>query len=165
MKLYEISDKIEMILNDGVDMETGEITADAVMALDALEERKEEVALWIGKYAKGLLAEAAAIYFEIEALRVRAKRHENYAARLTTYLAMHVPDEGYKDAQCVIKWSKSVAVGELEPGSLQHIDPTYIKVKEVTTRSLDKALALKDLKAEKKIEGLYLDQRKKLKIS
>ena len=58
MKLWEVHDKIEMILAQCVDKETGEIDNEAAEQLDGLEIERRQLVLDIARYLKGERAEA-----------------------------------------------------------------------------------------------------------
>ena len=170
MKLYEIADAIEQILAKEVD-EYGQITDEAWERLDALEHRKGEVILDIARYAKGERAEAEAIELESKRLKARAGTHTARATSLENYIAKHLVDGELKDANTVVNWKESSAVGVTpvapgEPAEGQYlkqlVDPEYVK--ESLVYSVDKASALKKLRAGEKIKGLFLEKRSKLVI-
>jgi len=170
MKLYEIADAIEQILAKEVD-EYGQITDEAWERLDALEHRKSEVILDIARYAKGERAEAEAIQLEAKRLQARAGTHTGRATSLENYIAKHLVDGELKDANTVVKWRESTAVlvAQVAPGVetegihlSQIVDSEYVKA--IMVYSVDKAAALKKLRAGEEIKGLSLDKRRKLVI-
>jgi hypothetical protein len=167
LKLYEISDEIERILIQEVDVETGAITDDAAIKLDALELRKEDVVIYIGRVIKGERLEGQAVKIEAQSLMKRAKVHENRADWLMGYLDKYTDQaDVFKDATCIVDYAKSTAVKVLVD---QEKDPqlTGVEVgfvKEQTTISVDKAKALKALRDGASIRGLELETRHRLRV-
>ena len=71
MKLYELADQIEFLINSHIDPETGELSEDCVTELAALEVAFEEKAVNVALYIKGLRAAADAV--KAEALKLNAR--------------------------------------------------------------------------------------------
>ena len=164
MKLYEIRDEIEMLILSHVDSETGELDEEVIDQLTQLEVALEEKAVNVGLFVKGLRSEAEAIKNEEKNLAARRGVLERQADHLEGYLATHLPKgDPLKDPRVVISWSKSVAVGVYDGIEIEKDVPAKYRRKKVTIE-LDKRIALADLKAGKKIKGLFLDQREKLKV-
>lgn len=166
MKLYEISDKIEQVLIAGTDRETGEISDEALAALDELEGAFEAKALNVAAYIKGEEAEAEAVLTESQRLAQRAKLHQRRADRLRSYLAGHLsarthPSEQPKlaDARCAIRWRRSERV-EVPDASL--IPAEYIREKVV--REPDKVALKKALSTGLEIPGASLAERWTMEI-
>lgn len=161
MKLYEIADAIEQILAAGVDTETGEITEEAIEALEGLELALEEKVLNTARYAKGEIAEAEGIESEADKLIARAKIHRNRAARLERYITLHMP-EGEKYGT-----SNTVVESKLSPGSVEIVDEKQVPadfVEEKVVTRIDKRSALPRLKAGEEIPGLRLYREYRVKI-
>jgi cell division septum initiation protein DivIVA len=111
MKLFEISQHIEALLNASVDPETGEIVEAALEELEALEEARGAKALAVAAYALGQEAEAEAIRATAKRLTARAAVHEKHAERLRQYIADHIVEgEKLSDDRVSISWRKSDAV-------------------------------------------------------
>lgn len=114
MKLYEIEANIEQaILNmfESEDEETGEVSQEAVDALDALKAERELKIDNIGCYIKNIKAEAKAIKEEEDALKKRRVALEHKAERLTNFLSMHVgTDEKFTSNRVVVSFRKSMKV-------------------------------------------------------
>lgn len=165
MKLWEVSDKVEVILAECVDRETGEIEPEAEKQLDDLQLERRKLIFEIARYIKGEHAEALAILNEADKLVKRAKSHQSRARWLEGYLEKHVyTTEKYEDPTVKVHWKQSTAVKLEWPTETDHahVDPYYVKVKEV--RSVDKAKALPVLREGTRIRGLVLEQRSKLKV-
>ena len=166
MKLYEISDKIEQVLLAGTDKETGEISDEALAALDELEAAFDEKALNVGCYIKGEEAEAAAVEAEAKRLIERAKLHGRRAERLRSYLSAHLSAHAHPSAQprlanarCELRWRKSDRV---EVPELSALPAAYVR--EKVTREPDKAELRKLLKSGVEIPGALLVERWSLEI-
>ena len=165
MKLWEVSDKIEVILAECVDRETGEIEPEAEKQLDDLQLERRKLVFEIARYIKGEHAEAFAILNEADKLVKRAKSHRSRAMWLEAYLEKHVhAEEKYEDPTVKVHWKQSTAVKLEWPEEMDHahVDPSYLRVKEI--RSVDKAKALKVLREGTRIRGLVLEKRSRLKI-
>ena len=166
MKLYEISDKIEQVLAAGTDRETGEISDEALAALDELESAFDEKALNVGCYIKGEEAEAEAVAAEAKRLMARAKIHERRAERLRSYLSGHLaahshPSEQPRlaNARCEIRWRKSERV---EVPELAALPPAYVR--EKVTREADKSELRKVLKSGISVAGASLVEHWALEV-
>lgn len=140
MNLYEINDAIM----DCVDTETGEIIdAEKLGNLQmAYKEKVENIALWI----KNLLADAAAIKTEKEALEEREKACRNKAESLKSYLASALDGSKFTTPRVAISWRKSETV---EIDDVTVIPSEYWKVKT----DLDKLGIKKALKAGAQVSG------------
>lgn len=112
MKLYEINQQIEALLDACTDHETGEFapTAEAEEQLAALEIERGEKAINLACYLKGLDAEAVAIAEEESKLRTRRQSINRRIEWLKNYLEANYQGESIKDPRCVISWRKSTVV-------------------------------------------------------
>lgn len=111
MRLFEIADEIEEILNHCVDPETGEITEEGMLALETLELQLKEKALAVAAYIKGELAEGEAVQQQADRLRDRAQRHKKRAESLKKYLQTHIdPGMKFSDDKSQIGWTTTTAV-------------------------------------------------------
>jgi hypothetical protein len=111
LKLYEIADSIERVLLDGTDTETGEISEEAVGALDKLEMQLSDKALAVARYVMGEQAEAEAVKVQADRLAKRSTVHRNRAARLKKYLEGCLePGTKLRDDVVEITWRKSARV-------------------------------------------------------
>lgn len=111
MRLYEIDDALEALINAAVDRETGEMDPAKLDAITELEGERNAKALAVIAYAKGCDAEADAIEVEIERLEKRVRVHRRHAERLREYVERHLPaGTAISDARSEIRWRKSTAV-------------------------------------------------------
>ena len=151
MNLYEINDAIM----DCVDTETGEIIdAEKLGNLQmAYEEKVENIALWI----KNLLADAAAIKTEKDALAEREKACRNKAESLKNYLSSALDGSKFSTPRVAISWRKSETV---EIDDVTVIPSEYWKVKT----DLDKMGIKKALKAGAQVSGARIVTNNNIQI-
>ena len=109
MKLYEIDQAIESILNmevdEFVDMETGEI-----LSLELLQMEREKKLEGVACYIKNTLAEAEALKAEKDALSKREQTARKKADRLKQWLQDKLGGEKLTTARAAISYRKSEAV-------------------------------------------------------
>jgi hypothetical protein len=164
--LFEITEGIERILAECVDMDTGEISDEASHRLDVLHADRDAKLLNCALYREGELCEAKAVADVIEKLTKRKRTHESRARWLLGYMETHAPDDSrweIRDPRIGrIGYAKSERVEEEIPGNLDGVDPEYVRTK--TERSVDKAAARKVLKAGGKVRGLVLRTVRRLAI-
>lgn len=157
MKLFQISERIEHLLNLSVD-ENGEINEAALDELAELEEARDAKALAVAAYALGQEAEADAIEATAKRLRERAAKHRRHAARLREYIACNVPaGEKLADDRVEIAWRKSQAVRVVDESAIPDEHWRY-------TREVDKAAIRDALKAGASVPGCELENRTSLVI-
>lgn len=110
MNLYEIDRQIESIYETAIDYETGEISPEAIEALEALqmarEAKIENIALW----HKNTLAESKAIADEIKALQERKKRLEKKIDWMDGYLSDALQGQKFETSKVSVTYRKSQAV-------------------------------------------------------
>ena len=150
--LYEISSEILGC----VDPETGEIIDEEKLERLNMEfdQKVENVALWI----KNLLADAASIKAEADALTSRRKVYENQANRLKEYLSKYLGGQKFSTPRVSISYRKSETVdvadiNDVPKEFLRYADPEAdkVKIKEA-------------LKAGKKLKGCRLVEKQNLQI-
>jgi hypothetical protein len=110
LKLYEISDDIERVMNAGTDKETGEITDECIAALDALGQQLKDKALAVAKYMLGEQVEGEAIEKRAKQMMERAQVHKNRATRLKRYLEVNLKGEAFSDAEVSIGYRNASSV-------------------------------------------------------
>ena len=110
MTLYEINQEIESVLENAIDMETGEISEEALQKINELQMAKdvkvENVALW----HKNLLAESKAITEEIRNLQARKKSLESKLKWQESYLEYALQGSKFESPKVAITYRKSTAV-------------------------------------------------------
>ena len=105
MKLWEINDALEKLMAEHVDPETGELSAEAEPAIDALFGEREQKVLACTRFFMGLRAEADAVEGQEKAIAKQANRLaerkrilRNQADRLASYVLGQIgKDETFRD--------------------------------------------------------------------
>ena len=139
MKLYEIDDSIERVLNEHTDHETGEITEAGIQALDALELDRSRILLFLGRVILGERTEAAAVKLEVERLQTRQRIHAGRAERLLAYCQMHAQKDLPRDEIVTFGWGPPAADGTELPKEERF---RRIKIEELPDkRAIREALA------------------------
>ena len=161
MRLFEIRDRIEAIILEATDRETGEIDPAAFGEIAELEGAAQEKGLDLLAMAKGEDAEAKAIKEQAELLIGRSKIHARRAQSLRNIVKLALPEgEKWEDARACAQWvaspgSVEVADERWTGGDLiEHVDPDYVRQR--VTYAVDKSAALSDLRDGKEIKGLRL---------
>ena len=108
MKLYEIDQEIQKILdNMEIDEETGEAVLD-VEALEALQEQRQNKLEGAALYVKDLEAMAKAIREEEKALAKRRQAMESKAGRIREWIIFNLGDDKIETARVKISTRKGV---------------------------------------------------------
>ena len=116
MKLYDIDEAIRTLIEDAVDLETGELPEEINAALDRLEQDKDQVILHLAALAKENDLEAEAIKGEADRLARRAKAAERRSERLRAYIVENLPvGRKLKDARVSLWWGTSKGGVEILP--------------------------------------------------
>lgn len=128
MKLWEISEKLEALINASLDEETGELAPEALEEIESWELDLETKALNTGKVMAGFESEAEAVMQTIRQLQARRKTLLNNAEGLRNYLEQHVPEgQDFKDGKgFALKWSRGAVEADVDALPAQ-----YVRVKEV----------------------------------
>ena len=162
MTLYEINEQIRLVLEYGVDHETGEMDEASWQALDELQVARDEKLEAIGLYIKNLSAEADAIKAEADALKTRAVRKANRADRLREYLRDAMIYEGmqkFETARVAYSLRKVQKVNILREDAL----PERFRREKITVEP-DKVAIKAAIKAGEAVEGAELVERQSLTI-
>lgn len=161
LSLWQINEKIEQIIAEGVDPETGEISDEALAELEAMELTRQEKAINWGLYIKGEIAEGEAVQRQADALALRAKGHKARAERLRDRLERLLEaGEKFRDDRVSIGWRKSSAV-QIDDAAL--IPAEYIRQKPPPPPEPDKK-ALRDALKDSAVPGARIDHRNKLVV-
>ena len=141
MNLYEYDKQIELLLQESIDPETGEIKSETAFDLfEKMEGDKKQKMLNIGKYIKSESYKIDAFKEEKKRLESRMSVLVNKTDRLKQYLLDHF-DEKIEDEQISISTRKSQSVciinSELVPSNF---------IKELLVRSIDKTGLKNELK-------------------
>jgi hypothetical protein len=161
MRLYEIADQYQFLLNDLYDLETGVVNETALARLNELSDSMEDKAINITRLFKELEAAAEAIEKERQAMQKREKALKNQIASLKDYLSSNMERCEIKKIECpqfVISLQKNPVKLDITDESL--IPPTY----EIMTLSLNEAKIKEDLKNGVVIPGARLVQGSSIRI-
>ena len=165
MKLYEINNEIETLLNQGVvDIETGEVLDEELYEkLKELEVDWREKVDSIAGFIKGMNADINAISKEIDTLAHRNNVKKRKVEWLTNYLNSCLSEqqvENYESARCRLSYRGSTSIRiDIDPKEL----PTkYRSLERVYTP--DKNKLKEDIKDGKTIKGVSLVNKKNLQI-
>ena len=154
MKLYEVSQRIEELSEQMVDIETGEINEEIFAELTELVEEKEDRLESIFLHIKNLASDITALKVERDSFDKRIKRKTREMDRLLDWTTMLQTGKTFETDRVRVKYRKSQKV-EIKDESL--IPEKYIKFK--TTKSPDKT-AIKDvLRNGGYVEGAVLIER------
>ena len=162
MTIYEIDNKIQQLLEGGVDEATGELLVDAE-ALEALQMERDAKVENLALAVKNMAAEAKAIKAEEEALAQRRKATEAKADRARKYLELVLGGEKWKSAKVAISYRKTTKLS-LDDGFVEWAEvhaPDYLRYK---TPEADKAAITAALKAGAEINGAELVESQSMQI-
>lgn len=162
MELYEINEKIQKLFEDAVDPETGEvIDVEALNEIAGLEMERDELIEQMALEAKNADSHAVALKAEADAYMARAKREQNKARWIRSYLTSILSGEKFESLKVSIGWRKSTSVALDSDVSIYDIDTAFVRMKEP---ELSKQEALKALRNGIVIPGLHLEERQTIQI-
>ena len=168
MRLFEIVDSVQNLLELSTSRDTGEISEEGLAELEALEMDLEEKLVNTALYLKGVEAERDAVAKAAKELADRAKIHARQADRLREYLRANMEragHEGLSDPRVKLGWRSSTAV-ELDEDALERLPFEYLRVK----RSPDLKVIREALEqfeagdATKEVKGARLVHRRNLQV-
>ena len=167
MRLYDIPQAMEALLEAATDPETGEVGPGAAEALEGLRLAEQDKLEGLALAIKNAAAEAAAVKREEEALRARRqaaeRRSERLRALLQGYLARRGLD-GFSTARCQVSLRPSTAVDVTDEAALL----SWARGREGCLRrpppEIDKARVRLLLAAGCAIPGARLARRRNLQV-
>lgn len=163
MKLYQIADQYESILNEAINPETGEINETALMKLDDIKDDVKEKGIAVASFIKNMEAERNAIEAARKIMAEREARLDREMSWLDGYLKGNMERCGISEISSpyfVVKLKKCpVSVNVMDEDA---IPDEYKKVK--TTTSIDKAMVKEGILAGIVIPGVELKQNVRLEI-
>lgn len=163
MKLFEIANEYQNILEKTFNEETGEINVDAMAKLEVIKDDIEKKGIAIASFIKNIDAERKAIEEAKKAMAERENRLEKRASYLTSYLQSNMERCEIKEISCpffVIKLKKCpIAIDILNE---DEIPDAYKKRKELIT--VDKMKIKDELLKGAVIPGAALKQNTRLEI-
>lgn len=154
--IYELKDQIKACIQldaeHVVDTEDGEILN--LQQFEALQMERDQKIEGMCCYIKNKLAEAEAIYAEIDTLSQRASVMKKEAERCKAYLAGALYGEKFETPRCKITWRKSEVCNVL---SMEEIPDEYKRTK--VTVDADKTAIKKAIKAGAEVPGAEVIQK------
>jgi hypothetical protein len=161
LKLWEMDERLEAMIYEATDRETGEIDEQALFDIDHLELDRELMILGLAGYIKGERSEADAVQLQADALTERAKSHKRRADRLQAYVERHLPQgESIRDDRHWLKWTKSSAVEITDESKL----PSEFMTEPVTPAPRPDKIKLRQALKTEAVPGAAMVQRQKLHV-
>lgn len=163
MKLYQIANEYESLLDQTFNLETGEVNENILARLDEVKTDVKEKGIAVTSYIKNIEAEEMAIDAAIANMEVRRNQLIKKSKSLINYLQSNMERCGVSEISCpyfVIKLKKCpISVDILDENV---IPDDYKKRKEVI--SIDKLKIKEELNNGVVIPGVTLKQNMRLDI-
>lgn len=154
--IYKLNDQIKACIQldeeHVVDTDDGEILN--LQQFEALQMERDAKVEGMCCYIKNLMAEAEALYAEINVLSYRAGAKKKEIERCKNYLAGALYGEKFETPRCKISWRKSEICNVL---SMEAIPDEYKRTK--VTVDADKTAIKKAIKAGAEIPGAEVIQK------
>lgn len=163
MKLYEIANEYQHILEQSVNEETGEVNENALIKLDEIEVQLHEKGIAVASYIKNIEAERKAIEEAKKSMAAREAKLDKEIDFLTNYLQSNMEKCGIteiKSPYFVVKLKKCPYSTDILNETL--IPDEYRKVKAVVT--IDKVRIKEEMLAGVVIPGAALRQNNRVEI-
>lgn len=170
--LYEISDKLDVLINEAFDIETGELyetQEELDKAIDECELDLDTKIENIGCFIKNLEADIDMLKKEEDNLKKRRKSAENKIEGLKKYLngyltAVYPIDADrakwkFKTPRVVLGYRKSSSV---EVPDIEKLDKEFIKIK--TEVSADKTSIKNAIKDGQEVKGAFIKENINLNV-
>lgn len=155
-KIYELNEQIKACIQYDaehvVNTEDGEILN--LQQFEALQMERDAKVEGLCCYIKNKIADAEAIYAEIDTLSQRASVMKKEAERCKAYLAGVLYGEKFETPRCKITWRKSEVCNVL---SMEEIPDEYKRTK--VTVDADKTAIKKAIKAGAEVPGAEVIQK------
>lgn len=161
MRLYQIADEYQFLMNDLYDLETGEVDEKSLARLQALTDPLETKCINITKIFKSIDAEREAIEKERKAMAAREKSLKYQVDKLKEYLLINMERCSIKKIEC----PQFVLGLQLNPPAVEIYDEKLVPVEfdEVTVHK-NIAKIKEALKNGVDVPGARLVQRNSLRI-
>lgn len=154
--IYELKDQIKACIQldeeHVVSVDDGEILN--LQQFEALQMERDKKIEGLACYIKNKLAEAEAIYAEINTLSYRAGAIKKEAERCKNYLAGVLYGEKFETPRCKVTWRKSEVCNVL---NIEAVPEEYLRTK--VTVDADKTAIKKAIKAGMEIPGAEVIQK------
>ena len=160
-KLYELDQRINELIANSVDPETGEVSDGFIEKLDALNMERNEKIDNTMCLIKNLLSDAAGGEAEEKRLAELKKSAKNRAESLKNYLSQYMEAgvEKFTSEHGKIGWRKSEKV------VVQDVDTLPEEFKKVKVEVKADLISLKNaLKEDREIDGISLEEHQNIQI-
>lgn len=160
-KLYELDQRINELIANSIDPETGEVSDGFIEKLDALNMERNEKIDNTMCLIKNLLSDAAGWEVEEKRLAELKKSAKNRAESLKNYLSQYMEAgvEKFTSEHGKIGWRKSEKV------IVQDVDALPEEFKKVKVDITADLVSLKKaLKEDRKIDGVSLEEHQNIQI-
>ena len=163
MRLYEITNEYQLLLDQSINPDTGEVNETALACLENIVDDVKSKSIAVASYIKNIEADEIAIDAAISRMQDRKNQITKKVESLVTYLQTNMERCGINEISCpyfVIKLKKCpVSVDVIDEAS---IPDNYKKKKEVI--SIDKLKIKEELNNGVVIPGVTLKQNMRLDI-
>ena len=160
-KLYELDQKINELIANSIDPETGEVSDGFIEKLDALNMERNEKIDNIMRLYKNLISDAAGWEAEEKRLSELKKSAKNRAESLKNYLSRDME-------ACVEKVTSEhgkIGCRKSEKVVVQDVDTLPEEFKKVKVEVKADLISLKNaLKEDRKIDGVSLEEHQNIQI-
>lgn len=157
--LWEINEQIDMLTEQLVDEETGEINEEVMEQLEQLAIDRDEKIEACGIVMKQLASEVEAINAEIKSLKARANAKAKRHDRIAEYVKQTLQGEKFETAKVAFSYRKSQSV---EVVNEEIVPDEWCRFE--TTRKPLKSEIKKALKGGEQIPGCVLVESMNLQI-
>lgn len=164
MRLYEIANEYESILDSLYDPVTGEIQEQALTRLDEVGAAIDQKAIAVASFIQNMEAERRAIDDAKQMMAARERNIENKMSKLKDYLKYNMEKTGKTEISCpyfLIKLKKNPPSTDIFDEDL--VPAQYKKVKEMV--SVDKNKVKAAILEGKDVPGARVKQDLKLTIN
>lgn len=161
MKLYEISNEYQSILNNMYDPETGEVNKESMSKLNEITESLDKKCVAVACYIENIKAECQAISDAKKRMSERESKFKRKLQNMKEYLLYNMEKSDIKKVSCSyfdISVHKNPDSVEIYDESIIPLDYDKVEIK----KDIDKMR--KDLRNGIEIPGARLIQRKSVQI-
>lgn len=163
MRLYDIANEYQNILNELYDPETGEVNESALLKLEQVETSLDKKAIALASFIRNMDAEKEAIKAAKDQMALREKRLNKRIESLEEYLQSNMERCGISHISCPhfeIKLKKCPASVDVENEEM--IPEEYKRI--VTETRIDKVKIKEEISLGVVIPGASLKNRLRLEI-
>lgn len=161
MKLYEIDQQLESLIDSAISLETGEIINETlyndILSLQLEKDAKiENLGLWV----KNLESDAEQLKAEAKAFSERAKKAQNKADSLRGFLEKYLAGEKYTSTKVAINFRKTKSI-ECNLDDITSLPAQFLRYGEPT---LNKTECKKFIEQGGTLNGIELVEKQSMTI-